>query len=445
MFRWRYQQPITIKGREFPLYAYVFGFPYTTGTLTPPPAENPPRRAAGKAPVLDPNKSLWVKKQKTGWFTHDWVSEMQPRLASGFDLAQRLIDWFRQLVAAHEKAVAAHQKEKDAEKRPDWPLTVRGLRHAVFLALRDTSGPGAMIPPTGNSLVDFCIEDWNPQPTPPTGSRPAAGSSPDPVRLEDRIRFAAGSRSFRDAVQRSHKRLILDDWRADVRAALPDLKESPILKASDDDLQWLPNTAVVDQLDSLQSGLADDARLADVVIQQWRTAIRRNAEFSFPCLLSDKAQQLCAKSNQPSEKTTVVFFRRFTFENDDSNFRCAAERGELNAECEDESILTFPQIDQSVWRPLDGLDLYRITIRDGRRADDPGTPPELEISAHVDNKQFLFCLFVGGKRVHSFHTLQCPCIRVSRRDEAGVDSAHSSAGSSRGPRKTCVWSSGRRS
>lgn len=179
-------------------------------------------------------KTGWARPE-AGWAGKDWTVAFEGRAAEAFDLAQRVIDVWRQGLS---------QPDPDFRKVP-----LPSLREAVLAAARDRAGLGLETAPDGTGLL--------PQ---------VKGSF---LKTHDAAEWLA----VEAALNTFDKGLDLDHWRDLVRATIPET--AGIAAAGDSDLprpaEQLENDLA--ELDRLQSVLAEDAKLRLLVQAQWRQAL----------------------------------------------------------------------------------------------------------------------------------------------------------------------------
>ncbi len=125
------------------------------------PWQTPDGRGLGLRLTLFVNETVVPKQVDGGWsgapdwipssgagqdhLAQDWRTTLEPRLAEGFDLAQRLVDWGRQWAAgdaADGQVNRAGESPQTAGRKPDAKvdLFLRRLRDGVVATLHDIAG-----------------------------------------------------------------------------------------------------------------------------------------------------------------------------------------------------------------------------------------------------------------------------------------------------------------
>lgn len=207
----------------------------------------------------------WVKRHPSGdgrpaWAGTDWTVHLEGRAAEAFDLAQRLIDALQE----HGEEAALLRKlgeSQEIEVPGSDGTTVSRLavvRRIVLAAARDLAGLGLRTAPSGVSLADEI--------------RRRLGNETDWSQVQA-------------ALETWDRNLSLETWAALVAREVPEIAGAAAVSNFDVARPIEQLRTDLEELEQIQSALADDANLRRLVRAQWSAALEAAPEASLDPVL----------------------------------------------------------------------------------------------------------------------------------------------------------------
>ncbi|HKV11838.1 MAG TPA: hypothetical protein VJ725_27075 [Thermoanaerobaculia bacterium] len=191
----------------------------------------------------------WVKRhpQEAGrpaWAGTDWTVHLEGRAAEAFDLVQRLIDALQE----HQEEAALLKKLGESVPLPGGTTVSRlaMVRRIVLAAARDLAGLGLRPAPSGVSLAD---------------------------EIRKRLGNEAAWSTVEAALKTWDQALTLETWAALVAREVPEIAGAAAVSNFDVARPVEPLRTDLDELEQIQSALADDTNLRRLVRAQWSAAL----------------------------------------------------------------------------------------------------------------------------------------------------------------------------
>jgi len=199
VFEWNYRPT----GR-FDVRAYIRPVTRVFDATFPPP--EPPTTLTDNNLMRRSNGWLAIGTQP--WLAYDSSSEMEMHIATACDLAQRLVDVFRQSIPSNPMKTLGELIE-EADQLDEF-------RDAVVAVLHDSAGLGNRPAPNGATLLDYYLQRFLPPRLEFSGSSSA----------DDEAICKGQARSFHACIQDWDARLTLSGWCNQLRAALGSTRPS---------------------------------------------------------------------------------------------------------------------------------------------------------------------------------------------------------------------------
>ncbi len=213
-------------------------------------------------------KSYWVKKAITGgasWYSEDWATQLESKVAEAFDLPQRLIDFLREMIRQTKSSPKDSSEDtgfiykndkiyyKPTSTGPELLFELPRYRRAVVAGMRDLAGVGLLPAANQRGFVDDALA--------------RCGTPGDAVLQGQKA-------SMRAALMAFDQTLTFLEWHDLLRRRVPELLDTqawqPWVAWAERPLATLAEE--LEELEAIQSTLADERVLRPLVLAQWEAA-----------------------------------------------------------------------------------------------------------------------------------------------------------------------------
>ena len=202
--------------------------------------------------------SYWIKRElKPGdqtWYGSDWTVRLESKVAGAFDMAQRVIDAFRTNLGEFKKPAKFNDKDY-AEN------VLKFFRQSVVAATRDLAGTGVQSGADGADVAEYLLS-----------------------RCRDSVLEKSGlleslKLSMRGALEGYNRTQNLAEWRKLLRA-IPAIANTAAVNAPDGFRRRDQLDDELNELEAIQSALADENNLRGLLLTQWEAAVNGVASSS---------------------------------------------------------------------------------------------------------------------------------------------------------------------
>ncbi|MBL8189605.1 MAG: hypothetical protein JNK38_16460 [Acidobacteria bacterium] len=195
--------------------------------------------------------SYWIKREfeanQPTWYGTDWTVRMEGKIAAAFDLTQRLIDAFRANLEVF-KQPAKFNDQDYVEK------VLKFFRQSVVTTTRDLAGTGVQPGADGADVAGYLLSRCR------------------DTALENSGLMESLRLSMRGALEFYNRSQTYQEW-VELLKSFPEIKATAALRNPSEFRRRDKLDEELGELETIQSALADENNLRDLLLAQWRQAV----------------------------------------------------------------------------------------------------------------------------------------------------------------------------